>query len=79
MEDLLDGDEVRPVLAQRLREAVVQPREPLFDGPLLAERQHAVLEVPHAGAAVLDDAEPAVSRSGIDPEDAQVKLLLGGG
>jgi hypothetical protein len=29
--------------------------------------------VPHARAAgVLDDAEPAVPRSGIDPQDAQV-------
>ena len=60
MEDLLDGDDLRPVPVDRLHQTRMQSREPDLDRSAFPDRQHAVIDVPHARpAGVLDHAEPA--------------------
>ena len=70
MEHVFERDELRPMPEQFARKALVQRPEALLDRTGLADLQHTMRQVTEARPSrVLDDAEPAVPRTRIDPED----------
>ena len=71
MEDVLHRHQLRPVAEQLAREPVVHSAKAVLDGAGPRDLQDAVGEVAKAGPTrVLDDAEPAVPRTRIDPQDS---------
>src|SRR5439155_4105923 len=70
VEDVLERNDLRTVKEQFAREAFMERAQPILDRAARGHLEDAVRQVAHAGAAgILDDAEAAVPRTGIDPED----------
>ncbi len=77
MKDFLNRDDRGPVPNELFIEFLEQDLQARLEGRRRIQNDHAVRDMAQlARAEILDDAESAEARAGIDAEDAQLDALL---